>query len=503
MKSDTSANNKRIAKNTLLLYFRMLLLMAVSLYTSRVVLNALGVEDFGIYNVVGGVVAMFTVISGSLSAAISRFITFELGKSNENNLKKTFSAAVTIQLFLSLAIVILLETLGVWFLNFKMTIPADRLTAANWVLQFSIVTFVINLISVPYNATIIAHERMSAFAYISIFEAVGKLIIAFLIMVSPIDRLVFYAILMCAVAVSVRLMYERYCKKHFSECTYHFLWDKELLQRMFGFAGWNFIGSSAGVLRTQGINILLNIYFDPIVNAARGIAVQVNNAVSSFSTNFLMAVNPQIIKSYSQQDTERAYMLVMYGARFSFLLLSVISLPIISETEYILTLWLKIVPDYSVVFVRLALILTIVEAISLPLVTLQQATGKIRNYQIVVGTLHMVNFPISFIFLHFGFNPEIVYLIAIGLAFISLYARLYMLKQVIDISIMKFNKDVVFRSITVALLMILSLLMVEGHIHNFFANVIFSLLVAVFWSIIVGLKKQEFIYVYSKMIKRK
>ena len=501
--SDTSANNKRIAKNTLLLYFRMLLLMAVSLYTSRVVLNALGVEDFGIYNVVGGVVAMFTVISGSLSAAISRFITFELGKSNENNLKKTFSAAVTIQLLLSLAIVILLETLGVWFLNFKMTIPADRLTAANWVLQFSIVTFVINLISVPYNATIIAHERMSAFAYISIFEAVGKLIIAFLIMVSPIDRLVFYAILMCAVAVSVRLMYERYCKKHFSECTYHFLWDKELLQRMFGFAGWNFIGSSAGVLRTQGINILLNIYFDPIVNAARGIAVQVNNAVSSFSTNFLMAVNPQIIKSYSQQDTERAYMLVMYGARFSFLLLSVISLPIISETEYILKLWLKIVPDYSVVFVRLALILTIVEAISLPLVTLQQATGKIRNYQIVVGTLHMANFPTSFVFLHFGFNPEIVYLIAIGLAFISLYARLYMLKQVIDISIMKFNKDVVFRSITVALLMSLSLFMVEGYIHNFFANIIFSLLIAVFWSIIVGLKKQEFIYVYSKMIKRK
>ena len=501
--TQSSENNKRIAKNTLLLYFRMLLLMAVSLYTSRVVLNALGVEDFGIYNVVGGVVAMFTVISGSLSAAISRFITFELGKGDGEGLKNTFSAAVTIQLLLSLVIVLLIESVGVWFLNAKMTIPADRLAAANWVLQFSIVTFVINLVSVPYNATIIAHERMSAFAYISIFEAVGKLAVAFLITVSPIDRLVFYAVLMCAVAVSVRLMYGRYCKRHFSECTYRFRWDKELLRRMSGFAGWNFIGTSAGVLRTQGINILLNIYFDPIVNAARGVAVQVNNAVSSFSTNFLMAVNPQIIKSYSKQDIERAYMLAMCGARFSFLLLSAISLPIICETDYILKLWLKIVPDYSVTFVRLTLILTIIEVVSLPLVTLQQATGKIRNYQIVVGTLHMVNFPVSFVFLHFGFKPEVVYFVAISLAVISLYARLYMLKRVVDISIMKFNEEVVIRVVLVALFMFLSLFVVEKYAHESFFGIILSLLIAMILSILIGLKKQEIIYVYSKIIKKR
>lgn len=501
--TQSSENNKRIAKNTLLLYFRMLLLMAVSLYTSRVVLNALGVEDFGIYNVVGGVVAMFTVISGSLSAAISRFITFELGKGDGEGLKNTFSAAVTIQLLLSLVIVLLIESVGVWFLNAKMTIPADRLAAANWVLQFSIVTFVINLVSVPYNATIIAHERMSAFAYISIFEAVGKLAVAFLITVSPIDRLVFYAVLMCAVAVSVRLMYGRYCKRHFSECTYRFRWDKELLRRMSGFAGWNFIGTSAGVLRTQGINILLNIYFDPIVNAARGVAVQVNNAVSSFSTNFLMAVNPQIIKSYSKQDIERAYMLAMCGARFSFLLLSAISLPIICETDYILKLWLKIVPDYSVTFVRLTLILTIIEVVSLPLVTLQQATGKIRNYQIVVGTLHMVNFPVSFVFLHFGFKPEVVYFVAISLAVISLYARLYMLKRVVDISIMKFNEEVVIRVVLVALFMFLSLFVVEKYTHESFFGIILSLLIAMILSILIGLKKQEIIYVYSKIIKKR
>ena len=219
MSNQTSDNNKRIAKNTLLLYFRMLFMMVVSLYTSRVILNALGVEDFGIYNVVGGVVSMFTVISGSLSAAISRFITYELGKGDQSKLNKIFSASVTIQLLLSLIIVVLIESVGVWFLNAKMTIPADRVTAANLVLQFSIITFVINLISVPYNAAIIAHERMSAFAYISILEAIGKLAIAFFIMWSPIDKLIYYAILMCTVAVIVRLTYGHYCKKHFTECT--------------------------------------------------------------------------------------------------------------------------------------------------------------------------------------------------------------------------------------------------------------------------------------------
>ena len=397
MSAQSSDNNKRIAKNTLLLYFRMLFMMVVSLYTSRV--------------------------------------TYELGKGDQSNLNKIFSASVTIQLLLSLIIVVLIESVGVWFLNTKMTIPADRMTAANWVLQFSIVTFVINLISVPYNAAIIAHEKMSAFAYISILEAVGKLTIAFLIMWSPIDELICYAILMCAVAVIVRLTYGHYCKKHFAECTYHFHWDKEILKRMFGFAGWNFIGSIAGILRGQGINVLLNLFFTPIVNAAQGIAVQVNNALCQFSNNFLTAINPQIIKSYSQNELDRAYDLVLYASRFAFLLLLVLSSPIICETEVILKLWLKNVPDYAAVFVRLSLILAICDAVSLPLVTLQQATGKLRNYQLVVGVLHMLNFPISLLFLYIDFEPSIVYYIAIILSVISLYARLIMQRRLIGISI--------------------------------------------------------------------
>ena len=335
--SNTTENNKRIAKNTLLLYFRMLFLMAVSLYTSRVVLNALGVEDFGIYNVVGGVVAMFSVLSGSLSTAISRFITYELGKGNKENLNKIFSSAVTIQFGLAGIIILLAETIGIWFLNIKMNIPEVRMEAANWVFQFSILTFAINLISVPYNASIIAHEKMSAFAYISILEAVGKLTIAYLITISPIDKLIFYAILMCAVALVVRLTYGNYCKRHFSECTYHFSWDKLLLKQMFGFAGWNFIGASSAILRDQGGNVVINLFCGPTVNAARGIAFQVNNAVNQFVTNFMTALNPQITKSYASGDKEYMMTLIFQGARLSFYMLFLLSLPILVNTHYILT----------------------------------------------------------------------------------------------------------------------------------------------------------------------
>ena len=474
-------------------------MMVVSLYTSRVILNALGVEDFGIYNVVGGVVAMFSVISGSLSAAISRFITYELGKGDQSKLNKIFSASVTIQLLLSLIIVVLIESVGVWFLNAKMTIPVERMTAANWVLQFSIITFVINLISVPYNAAIIAHERMSAFAYISILEAVCKLAIAFLIMVSPMDKLIFYAILMCAVSIIVRFTYGHYCKKHFTECTYHFHWDKEILVKMFGFAGWNFIGSVAGILRGQGINILLNLFFSPIVNAAQGIAVQVNNALCNFSNNFLTAINPQIIKSYSQKDLDRAYELVLYASRFAFLLLLVLSSPIICDTEVILKLWLKNVPDYAPVFVRLSLILAICDALSLPLVTLQQATGKLRNYQMVVGVLHMLNFPISLLFLYLNFEPNIVYYIAIALSVISLYARLIMQKRQIGISILMFHKKVLSRICLVGVLDFLSISLLRNYVENQYVSMVIAFLGSVILAVLVGLNRSEINYIVAKI----
>ena len=432
--ADISTNNKRIAKNTLLLYFRMLFLMVISLYTSRVVLNALGVEDFGIYNVVGGIVTMFSMLSGSLSAAITRFITYELGTGNRENLKKIFSSAVTIQIGLAVVIILLAEVVGIWFLNVKMNIPEARMAAANWVFQFSVLTFAINLISVPYNACIIAHERMSAFAYISILEAVGKLAIALLITMLTTDKLILYAILMCTIAFIIRMTYGAYCKKHFEECTFHFVFDKELLRRMFSFAGWNFIGATATILRDQGGNIVINLFCGPAVNAARGIAFQVNTAIHGFITNFMTALNPQITKSYASGDKNYMMSLILHGARLSFYMLLFLSLPVLVNTHYILMLWLKIVPEHSVTFVRLVLILGMCEAISNPLITAMLATGNIRKYQIIVGSLNMMNLPISYILLFMGMYPEAVFIVAIILSISCLAARILLLRGMIGLS---------------------------------------------------------------------
>lgn len=503
MSTQTSDNNKRIVKNTLLLYFRMLFMMVVSLYTSRVILNALGVEDYGIYNVVGGVVAMFTVISGSLSAAISRFITYELGKGDQSKLNKIFSASVTIQLALSLIIVVLIESVGVWFLNTKMTIPADRMVAANWVLQFSIITFVINLISVPYNAAIIAHERMSAFAYISILEAICKLAIAFLIMVSPMDKLVFYAILMCAVSVLIRFTYGHYCKKHFTECTYHFHWDKDILKKMFGFAGWNFIGASSAVLRDHGGNIVINLFYGPSVNAARGIAIQVNNAIMGFVSNFMTALNPQITKSYASGDREYMMTLLFHGARLSFYMLLLLSLPVLVNTHYILVLWLKLVPEHAVFFVQLILVFAMSESISNPLITAMLATGKIRNYQIVVGGLQMMNLPISYVCLRLGCIPETVLIVAIVISQCCLAARLYMLRGMIGLSSIQYLKKVYFNVIVVALLSLVVPGLLSKCIEESFLSFVLLFLVAVVCTVIVefyvGCNGKERAFVIEKM----
>lgn len=501
--SNTTENNKRIAKNTLLLYFRMLFLMAVSLYTSRVVLNALGIEDFGIYNVVGGVVAMFSVLSGSLSAAISRFITYELGKGNQENLNKIFSSAVTIQLGLAGIIILLAETIGIWFLNVKMNIPEVRMEAANWVFQFSILTFAINLISVPYNASIIAHEKMSAFAYISILEAVGKLFIAYLITITPMDKLIFYAILMCVVALIVRFTYGNYCKRHFNECTYHFIWDKQLLKSMFSFAGWNFIGASSAVLRDQGGNVVINLFCGPAVNAARGIAFQVNNAVNQFVGNFMTALNPQITKSYAAGDRGYMMTLIFQGARLSFYMLLLLSLPILVNTHYILALWLKIVPEHAVLFVQLILIFALSESISQPLITAMLATGKIRNYQIIVGGLQMMNLPLSYILLRLGYFPEVVIVIAICISQCCLAARLILLRGMIGLSITKYLKNVYLNIIVVCIIAVILPLISAYYIKESFINFILISLIAVICTLssiyFIGCNNQEREFIHQKL----
>ncbi|MDR1895702.1 MAG: oligosaccharide flippase family protein [Prevotellaceae bacterium] len=503
MTSTNSENNKRIAKNTIMLYFRMLITMGVSLYTSRIVLHTLGIEDFGIYNVVGGVVAMFSIISGSLSVAISRFITFELGKNNQEKLKNIFSVSITIQYILALIIVILTETIGVWFLNVKMNIPEIRINAANWVLQFSIFAFAVNLINVPYNATIIAHEHMKAFAYIGIIEVVLKCIIVFLLVITPYDSLIAYSFSLLLITIIIRIIYNIYCKKYFEECSYRFVMDKPLLKSMMSFSGWNFIGVSSAILREQGVNIVLNIFCGPILNAARGIAVQVNSAINGFVSNFMMALNPQITKSYATDNWDYMMMLIQQGARLSFYMLLFLSLPVIIETEYILSIWLNLVPEHACNFVRLILLFAMSEAISGTLITAMLATGKIKKYQIIVGSLQMMNLPVSYLFLKMGFFPEITMMIAIFFSQVCLVARLWLLRGMIGLSARYYLQHVYINVMIVfflsGVLPIFIFKNMEQGLIRFLMVSLMSVLSTLFVILFVGSSKKERKFVYEKI----
>ena len=500
--ASTVENNKRIAKNTAMLYIRMLLIMTVTLYTSRVVLEVLGVEDFGIYNVIGGIVAMFSIISSSLSSAISRFITFELGRGNEKNLQMIFSSSIIIQCCLALLICILIEIGGVWFLNSRMNIPMERMNAANWVMQCSILTFMVNLISVPYNAVIIAHERMKVFAYLSVLEAVLKLLIVFILYLSLYDKLKLYAILLLFVTIFVRFVYGYYCKRHFKECTFYWVYDKMILRQIGSFASWNFIGSSSAILRDQGGNILVNIFSGPIVNAAYGIAMQVNTAIQSFATNFMTALNPQIIKAYAADNKKYMMMLVFQGARFSFYLLFLFSLPILINTHYILHLWLKNVPEHTILFVQLILIFTLCESISYPLITAQHATGRIRNYQLIVGSLQMMNLPVSYFLLRISSIPEIVIVVAIFISQCCLVARLIILQGMLRISIRNYMLKVYFNVLIVsassAILPVLLVEYLEETLLNFIITSVFSFVSTLGIIYFIGCNRKEKIFIKSK-----
>lgn len=438
-----------------MLYIRMLLTMAVSLYTSRVVLNTLGIEDFGIYNVVGGVVMMFSFLNSSMSSATQRFLSFELGRKDYVQLKKVFSMSVNIHVIIAVTIFILAETIGLWFLNAKLVIPIERLGAANWVYQFSILSFMVTVLSVPYNATIIAHERMKVYAYVSIVEVILKLVIVFALVWLGFDKLKMYAILVFCVAAIIWIIYKTYCKRNFTETNYQFFWEKSLYKTLMNYAGWNLFGNVASVTMDQGVNILINIFFGPAVNAARGIAFQVKGAVNGFVSNFQMAMNPQIVKSYAADDIKYMHQIIFQGAKYSFFLLLTFSLPILLETEIILKLWLKIVPEYTVIFTRLVLINVLIDCISGPLMTAAQASGKIKRYQSVVGGFLLLILPISYLFLKLGFPPQATLYVSISISIIVLFARLWILQPLIQISTLKFLREVFFIAIVVTIIAII------------------------------------------------
>ena len=441
MSQDSTSNNKRIAKNTVLLYIRTFVVMLITLYTSRVVLQVLGVEDYGVYQVVGGMVAMFAVISQSLSSAISRFITYEIGSGNKERLNFVFSTSRVVQIAIAAIVVGIGEVVGLWFLHTQMNIPDGRMEAANWVLQFSLLSFVINILSIPYNACIIAHEHMKMYAYVSIFEALGKLAICFMIMASPMDKLVYYSLLLMLLSAGIRIIYTIYCRKNFCECKSPIRFHKSIFKEMFGFAGWSFFTNTNYLLNTQGVNMLINVFFGVTFNAARGLANQVEGAVMQFVNSFTTAINPQITKSYAADEKAEMYNLICRGAKFSFFLMYLMALPLIFEADTVMNIWLTVVPDKTVLFVQLSLILGMFDCIGATGVTACMATCKIRKYSLVIGTLGLLEFPLVWVAFAAGGAIELAYYLYIIVKAVVIIVRMFLMRSMIEMPVeMYFSK---------------------------------------------------------------
>lgn len=503
--SDTSSANKRIAKNTLVLYVRMLFTMGISLFTSRVVLQTIGVEDYGISSVVGGVISMFTFINAAMVSSTQRYLNFELVRGDANQLRSVFSTSLQIHALIALAIIVLSETVGLWFLNEKLVIPEARMTAAMWVYQCSILSCAVSIMSTPYNAVIVAHEKMSAFAYISILDVSLKLLVVYLLVVLPFDKLIILSILTLLVQLFIRYIYTLYCHRHFPESYFQFRFNKTLFKEMFGFAGWSFWGNLAAILYTQGLNMMLNIFFGPIVNAARGIAVQVQSAVQQFVGGFQTALNPQITKNYASNNLPQMHSLMFRSARFSFLLLFFLSLPVLMETNFILTLWLKTVPDDAVVFTQIMICISLIYTTANPCVIANQATGKVKIYQMVVGGILLLILPISYVALKLGAPAYSVFIVHFCIESVAQFSRMYMLRNLIHLPLWQYMKNIYIPIVsTVAIAIILPLVVrmqvAEGWLR--FLAVGFTCVLSVgASSYFIGFTKQERVFFLDKGLR--
>lgn len=450
--SDISSNNKRIAKNTMMLYFRMLVLMLIGLFTSRVILQALGVEDYGINSVIAGFLSMFGIITSSMSSAISRFITVELGKGELSRLKQVFSTSISVQLFMGILIIILIETFGMWFVSNKMQIPEGREVAAQWCLHCATITTFISLMNIPFHSAIIAHEKMSAFAYMTIVDALLKLAICYAIYISPFDKLITYSILGVIVSIITTSIYWIYCLRNFEETSFNFRFNKKLFKEMWGFAGWNLFAQTAWILNTQGINMLMNIFFGVIVNAARGVAVQVNGIIQNFVNNFMIALNPQITKSYAIGDKDTAFKLACRGSRFSFYIMFVLALPIMIESRQILKLWLGTPPEQADVFIVWTILSTFTTLLGNTLVTLQMAHGNIRKYQIWITVFGCIPFPLTWLMFKLGATSIVAYYIYVAVYWGLIFVRYYLVHGMTGIPAKMYLGGVVGRCHLVAII---------------------------------------------------
>lgn len=506
MGTDVKSNDKRIAKNTLLLYFRQFLILAVTLYTSRVILQTLGVEDYGIYNVVGGVVSMMGMLNASMSVATQRYLTYELGRGDKERLKMTFSTSFYIYLILGAILVVLAETVGVWFVNTHLVIPEDRIVAANWVFQLSILASINTLLVNPFNACIIAHEKMGVYAYVSILDVSLKLAVAYALLASPFDRLITYGTLILISQLIITMIYRVYCIKHFEECHLVLKKDNEMFKQILSFSGWNLFGSVASLFKTQGLNIVINMFFAPAVNASRGIAVQINHAVTQFTSNFYTAFRPQITKYCAQGDYHNMIRLVNKSSIYSYYLIMLITMPILIETPAIIQLWLGQTPDYVVSFTRLIIIITAVDSMAHPLMTVAQAVGNMKLYQSVLAPIILLNVPFSYIALKLGAEPTAVFYISVTLSTVCLIARVFLVRHLVKFPAYEYFKNVYLKGFLVTIISAMLPLIVKYFSNESGLSSIVILASCVLSSIVViyliGIGQEERTFV-KQFIKKK
>lgn len=503
--STAAENNKRIAKNTLFLYIRMLFTMAIGLFTSRVILQTLGVEDYGTYGVVGGITATLSTLTGSLGAASSRFITFELGLGDKVRMKRIFGNILSIHLVLGLILFVLCQTIGLWFLFNKIQLPAGRENAAFWVYQFSILSAVMGIVAAPYNATIIANERMSAFAYISILNAILKLVIVFLLVVIPFDKLIIYAALYLSTQIIELSLYVVYSIKHFDETHTKLQFDRKLFKEMAVYVGWVFNGTLAAIGFTEGLNILINLFFGTVVNAARAVAVTVHNIINNFSTTFQTAASPQITKSYAQGNFAYMHRLIITSSKFSYYLLLFLSLPTMLEADLLLHWWLGVVPEYTVIFVRLMLAISMCRVLSYPIIASVHATGRLKKFQLIEANMLLAILPIAYLLLKYWHaTPESVFVVHLVIESLTQIVRIRIVLPMIKMSVMQYVKEVyvpilLTTGIAVALPVFVYWKM-EQNLVSFFVVGVLSVISVMLSTYFVGCSTSEQLFVQHKIV---
>lgn len=472
--SDISNNNSRIAKNTLFLYIRMFLVLLVSLYTTRIVLNALGVVDYGIKNVVAGFVSMFAFLNASMSNGIQRYYNYTYGKEGEQSLTRVYNTALLIQFILAIIIVILLETIGLWYLNNKMVIPEERMATAQWIYQFAVISLVLVIMQIPYSASIMAHERMDYYAYVSLFDVAFKLGFALWLPHVQYDKLLIYGYYCLAASVISFILYFIYSKKNFKALRLQMAFHKELFKDMLSFSGWNIFGTFAYMLKNQGVNVLLNAFFGPVVNAARGVSNMIGTAIQGFQSNIVVAFRPQTVHSYAEGNFSRVKNLMFSLSKISYLLLFMLSMPVIIELPYILKIWIgEAVPEHTVPFTILILIIMILSSLNTPLSQVVHATGKMKKYQIGTSIVICAILPIAWLVLKLGGNPASVYIVSLVLTVFNQAVCMVLLKRIFLYSISEYMKKVIWPCVLVTVVSTIPPLL----IHCFFVDSFLKLMI--------------------------